>query len=964
MLNHCRIFALPSSAILLFVSEILVAPCTFAEAADPTPDYTRQIRPLLANRCLGCHGADPKTRKAGLRLDDLASATSKLESGSRAISPGKPDTSELIARIATDDEFTRMPPPESGKPLSAEEQNLLKRWIADGAKYQRHWAFDAPKQSALPIKLSKPRWVRHPIDRFVMARLDHEGLQPAPEADRYTIIRRLSLDLTGLPPSIDEVDRFVADKSPKAYENMVDRLLESTAYGERWARVWLDLARYADSAGYAQDPARTIWRFRDWVIQSLNANLPFDEFTVQQIAGDMLPNPTENQLLATAFHRNTMTNSEGGTDDEEFRNAAIVDRVDTTMQVWMGMTMGCARCHSHKFDPISQNEYFQFFAILNNTEDADRPNESPTLLTMTSEQDKQKAALQVSISELEIELKKEAKTQKTTPTKQAGPLSVRFIRVELPGKQVFLSLAEVEVFVGKKNVARTGAATQISVDFNGPAKLAIDGNTSGEFAEAKSTTHTAAGDNPWWEVDLGKSQNVDRVQIWNRTDGEVGVRLKNFRVIALDEKRRPLWVTTVAAPPSPNVPLTLPKKSEDLTAKQQTELAAYSNANSPEKSAAQKRLAALKKKLAGIKGIPTPIMRELLGDKRRTTRIQLRGNFKVTAEVVEPGVPSEFHPLPDGAAANRLTLARWLVDKKNPLTARVVVNRYWEQLFGIGIVETSEDFGTQGELPSHPELLDYLAVELMKNGWDVKQLIREIVSSATYRQSSRMTSELRERDPHNRLLAHGPRFRLSAEMIRDQSLAVSGLLSRKMYGPSVRPPRPNLGLRAAFGGSTDWKPSPGDDKFRRGLYTSWRRTTPYPSMATFDAPSREVCTIRRIRTNTPLQALVTLNDPAFIEAAQALARRMVSEGGQSARERASYGFRLSLARSPSHAELDVLVKLYEQSLARFDKDREQATALATTPIGPLPKGMDAAELAAWTVVSNILMNLDEFVARP
>ena len=392
--------------------------------------------------------------------------------------------------------------------------------------------------------------------------------------------------------------------------------------------------------------------------------------------------------------------------------------------------------------------------------------------------------------------------------------------------------------MGDKNVALDGKATQISVDYNGPAKLAIDGNTNGDFSAAKSTTHTAAGDDPWWEVDLGEPQQVDRLLIWNRTDGNTSGRLKNFRVITLDKQRRPLWLETVAAVPNPNVPLALPKKSEDLTAKQQAELAAYANANSPELAAAQKRLDELKKKRDGIKGVPTPIMRELSADKRRTTRIQIRGNFKVTGNEVQPGVPEVFHPLPEGAAANRLTLARWLVDEKNPLTARVVVNRYWEQLFGIGIVETSEDFGTQGELPSHPELLDYLVVELMENGWDIKHLLRDIVTSATYRQSSRVTRELAERDPHNRLLARGPRFRLSAEMIRDQSLAVSGLLSRKMYGPSVRPPRPNLGLRAAFGGSTDWKPSPGGDRYRRGLYTSWRRTTPYPSMATFDAPSR------------------------------------------------------------------------------------------------------------------------------
>ncbi len=753
-------------------------------ATEPPVDFVRQIRPILANNCFRCHGPDKEMVKAGLRLDTREGAAAETESGSHAIVPGKPEASELIARVSSTDENIRMPPAESGKALTAAEIELLKRWIKQEAPYRGHWAFLPPQRPPLPPAVSDPGWVRNPIDALVLAKLDHEGLPHAPEADRSTLLRRLALDLTGLPPTLAEVDQFVTDQSPEAYEKSVDRLLASPAYGERWARVWLDLARYADSAGYAQDPPRTIWRYRDWVIQALNSNLPFDQFTIQQIAGDLLPSPTEDQRIATAFHRNTMTNSEGGTDDEEFRNVALVDRVNTTMEVWMGLTMGCAQCHNHKYDPISQEEYFRFFAILNNTEDADRGDEAPNLVTFTPEEEQRKQQLQAEIAELE------------------------------------------------KSLAENGKLKQ------------------------------------------------------------------------------------------------------------------------------------LQQQLAGLAGTLTPIMRELPPGKRRTTNIQIRGNFLNKGQEVTPGVPAAFHPLPDGAEPNRLTLAQWLVDARNPLTARVAVNRFWEQLFGIGLVETSEDFGLQGEPPSHPDLLDFLATELLRLKWDTKQWIKLVVTSATYRQSSRVTADLAQRDPHNRLLARGPRFRLSAELVRDQALAVGGLLSRKMYGPPVRPPQPNLGLNSAFGGSTDWTTSAGEDKYRRGLYTALRRTSPYPSMITFDAPSGEFCTIRRIRTNTPLQALVTLNDPVYVEAAQALARRMVREGGATSRERAAYGFRLCLSRIPEERELQRLVALFDQARAKYQPAPQAALLMATDPLGPVPQGMDAVDLAAWTVVGNVLLNLDEFLAKP
>jgi hypothetical protein len=683
-----------------------------------------------------------------------------------------------------------MPPRKTGKKLTPQEIDLLTRWVKQGAPYAAHWAYVKPVRPPLPRLRNPQVTARNPIDHFLLARLEAEGLKPAPEADRYALVRRVSLDLTGLPPTPEEADAFVNDRSPDAYEKLVDRLLNKPAYGEHWARMWLDLARYADSAGYADDPPRTIWAYRDYVIRSFNANKPFDQFTVEQFAGDLLPSPTEEQLIATAFHRNTLTNSEGGTNDEEFRSVAIVDRVNTTLTVWMGISIACAQCHTHKFDPISQKEYFQVFAILNNTEDADRRDESPLLSLWSEGQRQQRAKLHQEIAAAEQALK------------------------------------------------QAPAAEQ-------------------------------------------------------------------------------------------------PKLRE--------------------------KVAALQKQLAGMKPETTaPIMRELTGAQRRKTRIQLRGNFLQLGEEVSEGVPAAFHPLPQGARRDRLALARWLVDDDNPLTARVIANRYWEQIFGVGLVRSSEEFGSQGELPSHPELLDWLATELVRQQWDLKRFLKLLVTSAAYRQSSRVTADLFERDPDNRLLARGPRVRLSAEMVRDHALFVGGLLSDRVGGPSVKPPQPALGISAAFGGSIDWKTSEGKDRYRRGLYTEWRRSNPYPSMATFDAPNREVCTVRRNRTNTPLQALVTLNDTVYVEAAQALARRMA---GAAPVEKARHGFRLCLARPPSEQELARLLRLYEEARAEFAQDAGKAKDVATKPLGPAPEGADVVELASWTVVANVLLNLDEMFLK-
>ncbi len=1148
-----RIVWLTIVAFCLFLPELIVV-------ADDKIDFNQQIRPILSNNCFRCHGPDAQERAADLRLDTAEGAAIDL-GGYKAIVPGKPDQSELVERISSKDPDLIMPPADSGHKLKPGEIDLLTRWIQQGAHYAVHWSYVLPKKSPVP-KVQRPEWPRNAIDHFILSRLEQEGGAPTEPADRYTIIRRLSLDLTGLPPTPEEVTAFVEDSEPGAYERLVDRLLAKPGYGEHWSRMWLDLARYADSAGYADDRPRTIWAFRDYVIRSLNENKRFDQFTIEQIAGDLLPEPTEQQLIATAFHRNTLTNNEGGTNDEEFRNVAIVDRVNTTMAVWMATTIDCCQCHDHKYDPISQEEYYEVFAIFNNTEDSDKADERPYLKVTIGAQDKEARALRQEIAQLEQglrtmtpdltrarrqwEAKFAVKTnwQALRPDRLAskskremtaddegvvraqvgnetdvytlefplkpgrfralrvealadeglasnGPghvgnfvlsglkarlkdqgspqTSGRFVRIELPGKARILSLAEVEVFSGNENLTRRGVAMQSSTDFNGPARLAIDGNSNGDYTIARSTTHTKITDDPWWEVDLKSVRQIDRIIIWNRTDNGLQHRLDQFRIVVLDENREAVWQQMVAKAPqtqlsispdgsreirfatahadfeqngfpasavldgktgeggwavaprigqnhqltlmtlhSINVPpgtklivqleqlskwknhtlgkfrllatgddnvgrSSLPKhllailetNETNRTAEQRTELDNYFLSIAPETKATRQRLEMVKKQLASAGSTTTtvPIMRELPQGRQRKSHVQIRGNFLSKGKEVQPGTPATFHPIKAASEKpNRLDFARWLVDAENPLTARVVVNRYWEAVFGVGLVRTSEEFGSQGELPSHPELLDFLAVDFVENGWDVKRLMKLLVTSAAYRQSSRVTPELLEADPDNRLLARGPRFRLSAEMIRDQALAVSGLLSTRMYGPSVNPPKPNTGLKAAFGSGTDWKTSTGEDRYRRGLYTQWRRSSPYPSMAAFDAPNREVCTIRRDRTNTPLQALVTLNDPVYIEAAQALARRIIKEATDTDKRVEAMFFRCT-SRQPDEKELAILQQLLEDVHTHMQDQPDQAMKLATNPIGPLPEGVEAVELAAWTIVANVILNLDEMLMK-
>ncbi len=1151
-------------------------------AAEPPVDFKRDIRPILSNRCFACHGPDEEKVESGLRLDRFDGVTHPADSGRIPIVPKNPDTSELIRRVSSTDDDERMPPPHFGGRLTDSEIAKLQQWIQEGAPYSKHWSFDrlSPpdrEQLIVPALPGFESWQTHAIDQLVLRQLLKKGWTPSQQADKQTLLRRVSLDLTGLPPSIEMQQAFLKDNGWDAYERAVDELLASPAYGEHWARKWLDLARYADSAGYADDPQRTIWGYRDWVIRALNENMPFDQFTIEQLAADLLPNATDDQLIATAFHRNTLTNNEGGTNDEEFRNVAVVDRVNTTMSVWMGVTMACAQCHTHKFDPITQKEYFQVFAIFNQTQDADRRDESPTLDWFTPEQrqmrkewleqqqsietqlaapdpnalpDQRKWENQLSAqidwktiipssasasgkapmtidSSGNIRVQNDAVRDTYTiewdvkdleqlqglrglaieslphpdlPGGGAGMangnfvlsdvrarvmdpqtkgVNAKYVRVELPGKDRILSLAEVQVFSGADNLAPNGKATQINEDYGGSPNRAIDRNTTGDFSK-NSVTHTKSCDDPWWELELQNTATIEKVILWNRTDGNVEMRLDGARVLllndaretvhsyqlekakasqaielapsleivwsvasadyfqpgfepklAIDSDRKSGWAVgesvdrphTLQVAVSPGIReklkswqrparvkfeldfqsqfnrhvlagfrlaistddktepfLKLPQEVQKLVAKGPDQR----NPDDEEKlhryfvsevfvnrQPLRDQRVKIAKQLADLKpATSVPILRELADEKQRKTFIQLRGNYRVHGDSVDAGLPVAFHAYQSRDSSNRklnrLDFARWLVQEDNPLTSRVIANRYWENLFGVGIVRTSEEFGSQGDLPTHPELLDYLAQRLLDLRWDTKQFLREIVLSNTYRQSSSVTPARYEEDPDNVYLSRGPRFRATAEQIRDSSLAASGLLSLKMYGPPTRPPQPTSGLRAAFGSNTDWDTSSGSDRYRRGLYTQWRRSSPYPSMATFDAPNREVCVLKRDRTNTPLQALVTLNDPAYIEAAQGLARRVVlyELPNQSPDEIVSRVFEYVLSRKPQSTESIAILKLFDAAKAELGQDEKRALLLATNPLGPLPEGASSIDLAAWTAVCNVVLNLDEFLMKP
>ena len=784
---------------ILFAS--LISGC-----AGEKVDFNTEIRPVLNDRCVACHGGVKTNSGLNLQFRDLALLGG--DSGDPAIIPGNASGSAMIMKVTHPNPADRMP--KDDEPLSEDEIELLRNWIEQGANWDRHWAYERPVKTDPDIN---DDWIRSPIDAFVVQKLDKMGLSPAEEASCTVLARRVSLDLTGLPPSLGQVESLCATDD---YERLVDELLSSPQFGERWAALWLDLARYADTKGYEADRARSIWRYRDWLINAFNSDMPYDQFTIEQLAGDLFPDPTTNQLIATAFNRNAMTNEEGGTDDEEHRIAAVVDRVNTTWEVFQGTTMACVQCHGHPYDPFVQEDFYASFALFNNTADWDQPNEEPLLREFESAHRTEASQLQADLSSV--------------------------------GEQIVATVSTPEI-------RQQRLVWEQSLD---------DPTVSGKL----STT----------------AQNEVR------------------RIAAIADSLR-----------TPHQRAFLRDRFADVD---------------PSTEDLRKTRSELTKKLHDLAPTITPVMRELPEDERRATRIMERGNFLIQTDVVEPGVPLALPKL--NGPANRMGFAQWIMSADNPLTSRVMVNRLWEQLFGLGIVESSDDFGTVGIPPSHPELLDWLAVHFQDDlAWSVKGLLKEMVLSATYRQASDVTAEKLELDPRNKTLSRGPRFRLSAEQIRDQALAVSGLLSDKQFGPSVMPPQPDGIWKNPYNGLF-WKTAEGEDRYRRAVYTYWRRTGPYPSMATFDVPTRELCVSRRIRTNTPLQALVTLNDPAFWEAAQGLADRMETFDG-STRDKIRYGYSIALTHEPTDETLDVLVNLEAKS--------------------------------DLTLVANSIMNLDEFLTK-
>jgi hypothetical protein len=999
-----------------------------------SPVFASKIRPILASRCYQCHG--PDVQQNGLRLDSLDAVLKGSESG-RVVLPGHSGESRLIRRLQAEE---RPQMPYGGPPLSKDEIAVIRQWIDDGAsgpdstapvaaKSLKHWAYMKPVQYATPA-VKDAAWVRNPIDNFILSRLEKEGLKPSPEADKTTLIRRVYLDIIGLPPTPQQVDAFLADKSPGAYEKVVDELLASPHYGERWARPWLDLARYADTNGYEKDGRRTAWKYRDWVINALNKDESFKQFTIDQIAGDMLPHPTTDQLIATGFNRNTMLNQEGGVDPEEYYWYELVDRVNTTASVWLGSTLGCAQCHNHKFDPFTQKDYYRFLAFYGNSkykifgEGSERYAEEPNLELPTPEQQKQSTALRAQMAKLQTVLATDTPALQAAQAeweKQLKDADQQWT-VLLPGKftsaggATLKLLDDKSILAGGKNPNAdtytieaktdlahiTGIRLEVlpdeSLPHGGPGRDAEGNFFLSDFdvvvapannPESKKTVrfqHADANESQrgyelkgiltkdsalrGWAIDSSSEARLRREAVF-RPDEPFGfsggtilsIRLKHeMRHASRNIGRFRLSVTSSANPefiiqlPARMAPV-LNTEAGKRTPEQSQQLAAAYRAVSPLLDSTRKQIADLEESLRKLGIVTAMVLEEKPSYFRPATYIRERGSFMSKGDLVYADVPASLNPLPKDAMPNRLGLAQWLVSEDNPLTARVTVNRYWEALFGHGIVETSEDFGTQGELPSHPELLDWLATEFMRNDWSMKKIKRLMVTSATYRQSSRATQDLIARDPYNKLFARGPRFRVEGEMVHDIALSASGILSDKMFGPSVMPYQPE-GIWDVPYSSDKWVMSDGEDRRRRSIYTYMRRSAPYPSLVTFDAPSREFCTVRRVRTNTPLQALTTLNDPYFFDAARAMAKRMTREGGATSESRITYGYRLVVSRVPTQDELNRVLAFYNQQLAVYKQD---ATALGKV-IGS-DSGEQTPELAALTMVANVLLNMDETISK-
>ncbi|GAB6167524.1 PSD1 and planctomycete cytochrome C domain-containing protein [Thermostilla marina] len=1029
------------------VATVGVAGDAMPSAEDRPVQFDSQIRPILSDNCFFCHGPDPETREADLRLDQPEGALG-TEDEPGVVVPGSRDESELFYRISSTDEYEQMPPPESGKKLTPDQIELIGRWIDEGAPWESHWAFVPPQRPALP-EVQNESWCRNPIDRFILARLESEGLKPSPEAEKTRLLRRVTYDLTGLPPTPEEVDAFLADDSPDAYEKVVDRLLASPHYGEHMARYWLDVARYGDTHGLHLDNYRSMWPYRDWVVKAFNENLPFDQFTVKQLAGDLLPDASLDDKIASGFNRCNITTSEGGAIAEEFLVRYAVDRTKTMGTAWMGLTVGCAVCHDHKYDPISQKEFYQlyafFYSMADPAMDGNAELTPPFVKVPSPEQAEMKAALVERIAEIDRSIEAELtklESEYADPLDDAEVPSVSepqdylWVDDDVPqgaklsadgqpwefvaggkdgvppavaGEKVMRRAAEglaqhyfvnaVPLEIGKGDVFFVSVYLDPE---NPPQEIMLQWNDGSWEHRAywgdglipyggdkDSPAHRRLGDLPaageWVRLEVPVDevgfQPGAKVQGWAFTQhgGTVywdaaGLRTKtpqagtSFRSF----RRWEVFVRDAQGAGLPKPLADIAKLSPEKRNENQTKqlfrhflrhvCAEYRERFAPwneKRDKLQKELDELEKQ------IPGTLVSADLPKPRQAHRLD-RGEYDKPKEAVEPDVLAVLPPMPNDAPHNRLGLARWLVAPEHPLTARVTVNRFWQQVFGTGIVKTAEDFGSQGERPSHPRLLDWLAVEFRESGWDVKHMMRLMVTSATYRQSAKTTPELLAIDPDNRLLARGPRYRMDGEMIRDTALFVSGLLVDRLGGKGVKPYQPS-GLWEAVGyessNTARYVQDHGEALYRRSLYLFWKRTSPPPVMILFDAPSREECVARRPRTNTPLQALALMNETAQVEAARKLAERLMHEGGDTAEAKAAFGFRLVTARFPDEIELAVLLDQYRNQRAYFQSRPEAAEQLLGVGESPRDESLPPVDLAAWTMTANVLLNIDETICK-
>ena len=1027
-------------------------------AAGTGPDFNREVRPILSDNCFQCHGPDEKRRMAGLRLDVREGAFSESKRG-KMIVPGDAAQSLLYQRVSHAQEARRMPPKATDKVLTAKQIETLKRWIDAGAKWETHWAFTAPKRAELP-----PGTATNPIDRFILARLEREGLKSQAEADRITLLRRLSFDLTGLPPTLDEVHAFVNDKSPGVYEKQVDRLLASPRYGERMAMQWLDVARYADSHGYHIDSHRDMWPWRDWVIKAFNSNLPYDQFTVKQLAGDLLPNATLDDKIATGFNRNHMINFEGGAIPEEYLAEYVADRAETTSTAFMGLTLGCARCHTHKYDPLTHKEFYQFVAFFNSVNeeglDGREGNAKPFLKLPTPVQEAQQKQLKESIDADDTLLKSDEIVKGFEEWKRS--LAARTPALNRDG---LVAHYEFDGSLSDSSGRYQNGRTIVGDPGFGPGQIArainFDGQTTIGLGKGagfeKEDPFTIAfwvryggGKQPQPVIErIADSQTRRGYEVWFDDSVLVGIQRRAAHVVLRITSNWPgdarvvrttdrftqgewshitftsdgrLYVNgkpqelvvitdTLKGPISaPDAEILVGVKEPDaarfsgglddlrfysrpLNAEEALYIGRdyparailsgiggkvtkaeddrlrdhyFKNVAPMEIQGKYSQLASLRKQATALdkQVLSTMVMNE--SETPRDTFVLNRGDYASKGEKVSPGTPAILPPLPAGEKPNRLALARWLVDPEHPLTARVAINRYWQMYFGLGLVKTAENFGSQGEAPSHPELLDWLATEFVRTNWDVKAMQRLIVTSAAYKQSSRVTPVLLEKDPENRLIARGPRFRLPAETVRDNALATAGLINPKIGGESVLPYQPaGIWEELAFGDGFSrqtYEQSHGPDLYRRSMYTFWKRTAPPATMLTFDAPDREKCTARRLATNTPLQALVLLNDPTYLEASRVLAQRVLKDAKDSV-QRAKLAFELVTSRPPDKHELLVLTKLARQQLDNYKRDPGSANLFLKAGETPIDASLNPVELAAWTAVTSALFNLDETITK-